>query len=41
MKDDGCGSFLLGETACPGTVHRVRGGDGASFSVSPYTDAAQ
>ena len=35
----GIRDLLLVESACPGTVHRVRGGDGARGHGSPYIDA--
>ena len=33
-------SFLPGETACSGTVHGVRGGDGDRVSGIPYIDTS-
>ena len=33
-------AFLLGEAAVLGTVHGVRGGDGARVTGGPYADAA-
>ena len=39
--DYGCAVFVLGDTACTGTLHGVQGGDGARVAGSPSTDSAR